>query len=418
MAAQLNLQRNTKVFISTVDLASGGAATSIVPANTWQVEILAGYAVSQAAATQDITSLESGTSPDRSQQRFNTALNPVDWNFQAYLKPTGMNKTSGSTGKHASGNSMPVADWFMWQAMMSNLTWASGTSLRSNWQDDGKFALVERVDASNTFPHSANFSTASEYHLYFQMDNVVYQVANATINQGSIDAAIDGIATTTWTGFGTNLIELRNQPRNNAVSVFGGILNSGSSITANSNAYALTAQASYHPWNSYNVAGAISSASFIKNRLSTISISHAPSAIGAGVTFTFPVTALSFDYNNNITYLTPEELANLNSPIGQFAGARAISGSLSAYLRSGSSDTAQFLKQVVEDTRTTSAATSNANLRIGGSTAPYFAINMPAISFELPTHTVEDVIGISVNFLAQETLKGTGDEITLIVAKS
>jgi len=418
MAAQLNLQRNTKVFISTVDLASGGAATSVVPANTWQVEILAGYAVSQAAATQDITSLESGTSPDRSQQRFNTALNPVDWNFQAYLKPTGMNKTSGSTGKHASGNSMPVADWFMWQAMMSNLTWASGTSLRSNWQDDGKFALVERVDASNTFPHSANFSTASEYHLYFQMDNVIYQVANATINQGSIDAAIDGIATTTWTGFGTNLIELRNQPRNNAVSVFGGVLNSGSSITANSNAYALTAQSSYHPWNSYNVAGSISSASFIKNRLSTITIQHAPSASGAGVSFTFPVTALSFDYNNNITYLTPEELANLNSPIGQFAGARAISGSLSAYLRSGSSDTAQFLKQVVEDTRTTSAATSNANLRIGGSTAPYFAINMPAVSFELPTHTVEDIIGISVNFLAQETAKGTGDEITLIIAKS
>jgi hypothetical protein len=418
MAAQLNLQRNTKVFISTVDLASGGAATSIVPANTWQVEILAGYAVSQAAATQDITSLESGTSPDRSQQRFNTALNPVDWNFQAYLKPTGMNKTSGSTGKHASGNSMPVADWFMWQAMMSNLTWASGTSLRSNWQDDGKFALVERVDASNTFPHSANFSTASEYHLYFQMDNVIYQVANATVNQGSIDAAIDGIATTTWTGFGTNLIELRNQPRNNAVSVFGGTLNAGTSVTANSNAYALTAGSSYHPWNSYNVAGAISSASFIKNRLSTITIQHAPTVSGAGVTFTFPVTALSFDYNNNISYLTPEELANLNSPIGQFAGARAISGSLSAYLRSGSSDTAQFLKQVVEDTRTTSAATSNANLRIGGSTAPYFAINMPAVFFELPTHTVEDLIGISVNFLAQETLKGTGDEITLIIAKS
>lgn len=417
MAAQLNLQRNTKVFMSTVDLASGGAVTSVVPANTWQVEILAGYAVSQAAATQDITSLESGTSPDRSQQRFNTALNPVDWNFQSYLKPTGMQKTSGSSNKHASGNSMPVADWFLWQAMMSNVTWASGTALRSNWQDDGKFALAERTGTSNSYPHSSNFATASEYHIYFLMDNVVYQVSNATVNQGSIDAAIDGIATTTWTGFGTNLIELRSSARDNAISVFGGVLNSGSSVNANSNAYALTAQAAYHPWNNYNVAGAISSASFIKNRLSTITIQHAPSASGAGVTFTFPVTALSFDYNNNITYLTPEELANLNSPIGQFAGARAISGSLSAYLRSGSSDSAQFLKQVVEDTRTTSAATSNANLRIGGSTAPYFAINMPAVSFELPTHAVEDIIGISVNFLAQETAKGTGDEMTLIVAK-
>jgi hypothetical protein len=417
MPAQLNLQRNSKVFMSTVDLASGALVSAMVPANTWQVEVLAGFALSQAAATQDITSLESGNSPDRSQQRFNTALNPVDWNFQAYVKPTGITKTSGATNRHASGNSMPVADWFMWQAMMSNATWASGTSIRSTWQDDGKFALTERVAAANVHAHTSNFATASEYHLYFDLDNVVYQVSNATVNQATIDAAIDGIATTTWTGFGTNLIELRNLQRNNAISVFGGVLNNGNTINANANALATTAVASYHPWNSYNVSGALSSASFIKNRLSTITIQHAPSASAAGVSFTFPVTALSFDYNNNITYLTPEELASLNSPIGQFTGARAISGSLSAYLRSGTDDTAQFLKQIVEDTRTTSAATSNANLRIGGSTAPFFAVNMPAVSFELPTHTVEDIIGISVNFLAQETAKGTGDEITLIVVK-
>ena len=113
MAAQLNLQRNTKVFISTVDLSNGAAVTAMKPANTWQVEILAGYAVSQSAAAQDITSLESGTAPDRSQQRFNTALNPVVWYFQAYLKPTSMQKTAGASNKHTSGNSMPVADWFM-----------------------------------------------------------------------------------------------------------------------------------------------------------------------------------------------------------------------------------------------------------------------------------------------------------------
>jgi len=249
------------------------------------------------------------------------------------------------------------------------------------------------------------------------MDNVFYQVSNATVNQGSIDAAIDGIATTTWTGFGTNLIELRDGQRNIAVSTFGGTLNNGTDVSANSNQYAMTAQASYHPWNSYNVSGTVSSASFIKNRLSTVEIKHAESATAAGVDFTFPVTALSFDYNNNITYLTPEELASLNSPIGQFAGARAISGSLSAYLRGGTDNSAQFLKQIVEDSRTSSAVTSNANLKIGGATAPFFAVNMPAMQFEIPTHSIDDVIGISVNFLAQETNKGTGDEITLIVEK-
>jgi len=417
MSAQLNLQRNTKVFMSTVDIASGATVTALTPANTWQVEILAGYAVSQAAATQDITSLESGLTPDRSQQRFNTALNPVDWNFQAYLKPTGLTKTAGGSNMAAEGNSMPCADWFMWQALMSNTAFASGSELQSTWQADGKFALSERAAGSNVFQHSSNFATATEYHLYFKMDNVFYQVSNATVNQGSVDAAIDGIATTTWTGFGTNLIELRDDTRNNAVSVFGGTLNAGTDVTANSNQYALTAEASYHPWNSYNVSGTVSSASFIKNRLSTIDVKHAESASAAGIDFTFPVTALSFDYNNNITYLTPEELAALNSPIGQFAGARAISGSLSAYLRGGSDNSAQFLKQIVEDGRTSSAATSNANLKIGGATAPFFAINMPRVQFELPVHAIEDVIGVSVNFLAQETTKGTGDEMTLIVEK-
>jgi len=420
MAAQLNLQRNTKVFVSTVDLASGAAVTSVVPANTWQVEILAGYAVSQATATQDITSLESGSSPDRSQQRFNTALNPVDWNFQAYLKPTGAENTTSAGKMHRSGNSMPVADWFLWQSMMSNTLFASGTAPKSVWQDLGKFSQATRSATANVYDHSSNFSTANEFHIYFQMDNVIYQVANATVNQGSIDAAIDGIATTTWTGFGTNLVELRDTIRDNAVSVFGGVLNSGSSAAANSNAYLMSAAASYHPWNSYNVVGTISSASFIKNRLSTIEITHAPTATANPVTFTFPITALSFDYNNNITYLSPEELASLNAPIGQFSGARAISGSLSAYLRgnsAGTNDSAQFLKQVVEDRRTSSSSTSTANLRIGGSTAPFFAIKMPAVSFELPTHTIEDIIGVSVNFLAQETAKGTGDEITLIVNK-
>ena len=87
--ASLNLQRNSEVFFSTVDIINGAALTAITPSNTWKLEVLAGFAVTSSAATQDITSLESGTSPDRSQQRFNTAINPVDWNFQVYLRPTG-----------------------------------------------------------------------------------------------------------------------------------------------------------------------------------------------------------------------------------------------------------------------------------------------------------------------------------------
>jgi limonene-1,2-epoxide hydrolase len=251
---------------------------------------------------------------------------------------------------------------------------------------------------------------------------VVYQVGNATVNQATVDAGIEEIATTTWAGFGTDLKELTGADRDKAISVFGGILNAGTSITANSNATAtLSAEAqAYHPYGSMNVAGSVATNAFIKNRLSTIEFHHKATAGAADEKFTFPVTALSFDYNNNITYLTPEELSTLNSPIGQFTGTRAVTGSASMYLRSDDLESAGFLRNISQDTRTSSAQTSNANLIIGGTTAPYVAFQMDAVQFEFPTLATEDVISMSVNFVAQEptATKGDGGEITIFAKKS
>jgi len=70
MASSLNLQRNSEVYMSTVDLAGGDTGSDMTPTNTWRIEVLAGYAASQSAATQDITSLESGLTPDRGTQRY------------------------------------------------------------------------------------------------------------------------------------------------------------------------------------------------------------------------------------------------------------------------------------------------------------------------------------------------------------
>ena len=422
--ASLNLQRNSEVFFSSVDLNGGAAVTAMTPQNTWKLEVLAGFAVSSSAATQDITSLESGTTPDRAQQRFNTAINPVEWNLQVYMRPTGVVTGAAANGTgagtNASGNSKPVADWFMWQSLISNTKPTSGTADQSVWTSGGK--LVTTNVAAGTGSHSSrsNFSTATENHLYFKLDNVIYQVQTATVNQASVDAGIEEIATTTWTGMGTVLTELTGTPRDNAVSVFGGILNSGSTVLANSNASALSVTAAYHPFNTMNVAGSVATNSFIKNRLSSIEFHHKPTAAGADVKYVFPVTALSFDYNNNITYLTPEELASLNAPIGQFTGTRAVTGSATMYLRAGDTESAQFLRNIANDSRTASSATSNANLIIGGSTAPYVAFQLDACQFEFPVLAIEDVISLSVNFVAQEpaATKGDGGEVKIFAAKS
>jgi len=422
--ASLNLQRNSEVFMSTIDLINGAAVTSMTPMNTWKLEVLAGFAVTSSSATQDITSLESGTNPDRSQQRFNTAINPVDWNFQVYLRPTDVNTgaTSGGTGAgtNESGNVKPTADWFMWQSMVSNTKIASGTNEQSVWADGGKLETTNVAAGTGSHSTRSNFSTATENHIYFKLDNVIYQVSNATVNQATVDAGIEEIATVTWAGFGTTMKELTGTPRDNAISVFGGVLNDGSTATANSNSAAMSKTIAYHPYGEMNVAGAIGTNSFIKNRLSAIEFHHQASAGAADEKFTFPVTALSFDYNNNITYLTPEEISALNEPIGQFTGTRAVTGSATMYLRTGDLESAGFLRNISEDSRTSSAQTSNANLIIGGTTAPYVAFQLDAVQFEFPQIATDDVISMTVNFVGQEPTasRGTGGEVSIFAKKS
>jgi len=404
-------------------LLNGAAVTAMTPENTWKLEVLAGFAATSSSATQDITSLESGTNPDRSQQRFNTAINPVDWNFQVYLRPTGVVTGAAAdttdAGTTQTGNVKPVADWFMWQSLVSNTKVADGTTEQSVWATGGKLETTNVAASAGAHSSRTNFATAVENHLYFKLDNVVYQVSNATVNQATVDAGIEEIATVTWAGFGTTLKELTSTQRDNAISVFGGVLNDGSTVTANSNASEHSVTAHYHPFNQMNVAGTVGTNSFIKNRLSAIEFHHQASATASDEKFTFPVTAVSFDYNNNITYLTPEELASLNEPIGQFTGSRAVTGSATMYLRAGDLESAGFLRNIAEDSRTSSAQTSNANLIIGGTTAPYVAFQLDAVQFEFPALAVEDVISMSVNFVAQESTanKGDGGEVKIFAAK-
>ena len=435
MATQINLQRNSEVFYSTVDLHGGAAATSMTAANTWKVEILAGFAFSQASATQDITTLESGLSPDRSTQRFNTAINPVEWNFQSYLRPTGIQNVVRGTAGQYTGNSKPLSDWYLWQALVSNQSPASGTTQeKSTWESGGVLRTVNHVRLANAHASKSNFPTATQNQIYFKLDNVFYQVKNATVNEAAVDAAIDGIAMTSWSGMGTKLVELKSDvatpaahARDRAVLVFGGILANGTTVTGNSkanvghNKVATATRAigkqvqCYASWKDHYVNGSSVEAAFIKNRLSGIDIQYETN------TYSFPVTAMSFTYNNAITYLTPEELATLNTPIGQFTGSKAITGSVSAYLRAGSTadknDSARFLSGIISDSRTSIASGTSANLIVGGNTAPYVSFDMPRAQFNFPTDTIEDVIGVTAEFLAQETNKGTGDELIIKVQK-
>lgn len=421
MPTSLNLQRNSEVFFSTVDISGGAAITSLTPSNTWKLEVLAGFAATASVATQDITPDESGTSPDRSVQRFNTAINPVEWNLQVYLRPTGVVNGAAAggagAGTNTTGNVKPLADWFMWQALISNTSPSSATE-QSVWRTGGLMYTNTAPAVTYAWPSRTNFSSHQQNHMYLKLDNVIYQVQNAVVGQATIDAGIDEIATTTWTGNGTSLVELTGGLKDIAVGVFGGLNSVGTPVAANANAAALSKAANYHPFGTMNVAGVLTTNSYIKNRLSTLTVNHT-NAGGTLSTYSFPVTAMSLTYNNNVTYLTPEELSTLNVPIGQFVGARTITGSSTMYLRSGTNESAQLLRNISADTRTNSAQTANANLIIGGATNPFVSFFLPAVQFNFPQIALDDIVAVTSDFLAQEprTTKGDGGELIITAIK-
>lgn len=386
----LNLQRNSEVYFSTVDLAGGGAATSMSPINTWKVEVLAGFAATAGADTQDITSMESGATPDRGQQRFNTAINPVDWNFQVYIRPTG-NATR------------PLADWFLWQAALTTNPPADDAETQdSSW-------ATSAIDTT-----ASNFASAQELHMYLKLDQIYYQVKNATVNELALDAGIEEIAMTTWTGFGTELIRLESAALTAAQAVFV----STSASTDVTNAALGTVTSKYHPFDIIDEGGTDVTNAFIKNRLSVVDISYTDDNSASFTGTSLPVTALGFGYTNNITYLTPEELAALNVPIGQFTGTRAVTGSVTMYLRGNAGESADLLKLISGDGRTNTSGSASATLKIGGTSGPKVTLAMTDVQFSFPTLGIEDNIAITAEFLAQESDCGAADEVTITAAKT
>lgn len=406
---QLQLQRNSEVFYSSVDLQST-ASTAMTPSNTWKLDILSGFAVSADSITRQITHSQHGNTIDRSVASYTIGRNPVDWNFTVYLRATGAEQptVAGGTSPYssASGNAKPTADWFLWQALISN-TAPAGTGEQSTWYGQGKISTSSY--AASLGSHASRSSSASrpEGFLYFKLDNIIYAVSNATVNSASLNAGISEIVTVEWNGKGSKLTELTGGPRDRAVTVFGGTLNSGATAVANSNVTTLSRQSSYHPYGRMNVSGAVSTAPYIKNRLSVVELGYNSN------TYTFPVTAFSFEYNNAIKHIEREQLGLINNVATGYSVERNISGSISMYLRSGDNASAKFLREISTIETQDIGVSANTRIYIGGRTGPYFLAEMPATSFSYPSIAVEDVLGLSANFIAHETAPRAANELTI-----
>lgn len=426
----VNLSRNTKVYYTSNVSADSGYTNY----NTFEIQVLSGYSFTQKTDQQTIQITEAGATPNRGQRSFNTKLNPVDWSFSTYVRPDitssaaaktaaqvtgdGAVATFTCTGAHSltSGDLVAIAGGtpsafnrtivpveVVNTAVFTYSVGSAATGTASGTVTATKLARVTAVEkhlwnslvgtadiyaATNTTPawaESAGSATLSmtqsdtqalnPFSLVFKVDNTYYKVQTCAVNQAQISFGIDQIAQIQWTGFGTTYAEVTDT--------------AGLAELA-------------------TIVGAPADAHFITNKLSTVTLVSGIDDVGAtaGTSYTLPLTGGDITIANNLTYLTPEILGIVNSSIGYYTGTRAVSGNMTAYLRTGAgNNTGKLLSDILATSASTPETAFTLSIEIGGKTnANRIELVLPAAMLTIPTIDIQDVVSTSVAFTGQKYL--------------
>ena len=366
----LYFSRDTKVYL-------------VQGANVWEIPVLNGFTFTQATNTSEITLAEmsdsTGTSR-RGRQMFNDSLAPAAWSFSTYVRPFLQTGTP---------NRVRMVGEALWANFVANNAytpatpaWASGITFgatqtdvdfnSSNKTTLGTFDLIFVLGAGKSA--TANYAVSDV--------TTIYRVQNATINEVSISFDIDGIATTAWSGNGATLSELASFDATGAI-------NTGINLTNN----------------------------FIRNRLTQLALTSSVS--GSSKSYLITLTGGTVTFTNNLTYLTPEQLGQVNVPLGHVTGTRTIGGSFTCYLdekTNGSID-------LISDLQGATTVTQNhfaMDFYVGGKsagdapTAPGMQFKIPNAHLTIPAIDTGDVISMSVDFAALPSTVGGTDEVTSV----
>ena len=145
-----------------------------------------------------------------------------------------------------------------------------------------------------------------------------------------------------------------------------------------------------------------------------------PTNISAGGNvYTIALTGGNITFANNLTYLTPANLGTVNLPITYFTGTRAITGTINAYLKTGSLESGGLLSNLLAGSATTVDPKFTINVQLGGpsTNATGVEIKLPAAMLQIPTINTEQVISTTINFTAQG-FSGTGANIGYDITES
>ncbi len=368
MAEQLYFSRDTKIYVEQ-------------GSNVWALPVLQGYSFSQSTNTSEVTLKEmsdaSGTSR-RGRQMFTDSVAPAEWSFSTYLRPF-IADPGATNGWEATAANHHAIEEVLWANFVAINSFTPGTGWAYGVTHSTSNLIIDFDDS--------NKATLGTFNLYFELGGcsdapvkTVYKLTDCSVNSAGIDFDIEGIATINWSGFGTTVTEVASAP---AVTI-------SEATTATSN--------------------------FIRNRLTSLTITADDTTTFPGVSsngvYNVVLTGGSINFENNISYLTPEVMCVVNKPIGMQTGARTVSGSFTAYLNADTGSTAQLFKDL------SNATTEIINkfalvFSVGGSAAPKVSFSFPQCHLNVPSHSIDDVIAVDVEFSALPSTISETDEATI-----
>ena len=158
---------------------------------------------------------------------------------------------------------------------------------------------------------------------------------------------------------------------------------------------------------------------FIRNRLSTLAITTTANSLPyTASSYELTLTGGSLSFENNLTYLTPEELCVVNQPLGNVTGVRNVSGSFTCYLNAGTNANSSGTSgDLFDDLASAVAVVNNSTdllFSIGGASTPKLVVDIPTAHLEIPSHQIEDIISLEMNFHALPSSIDNTDEATIV----
>ncbi len=454
----------TNVNATTGAIPTSGA--TFTTGNTVELQVMDGFSFKQGTQTQSIELKEAGATPVRGKRTFNTSLDAAEFSFSTYIRPyfTGgvtsaeeqvlWNALMSADAIDTTGIAIATVSAFVRGSTATNVVTFTCASfnltsagvaigdvltftglggggaggLAQEWNQPAKLIsitgtmaaatgmnfeyLTAPSAAAGTAPTAAptalnlrkgawtsntavspvgaygqahfgnsNKNQMQKFGLLFSVDGAIYAVDNCALDQAVIDFGLDGIAMVAWTGKGTVLRQLPS------TAVITGAIGSSATFSGAGNATGSAMQIN-------------TAAPYITNKLSTMQL--IAGIQGSGTAYNIALTGGSITIANGIQYVTPANLGVVNKAIGYFTGGRSITGTVNAYLKTGTNNSAQILSDIL--TANAAETKFRMQIEIGGlANAVRVELDMDGCMLQVPTVETQDIMSTTIGFTAQST---------------